>query len=102
MNNRQQTLIQELKEFHSQLKEFRYSVEELDRTRMDTGSRKREREIIREELVRKSGKLKPIAVHLTGKQYGQQWNQSFDMWTAALGAGSSGTRQKMVSGGANG
>jgi predicted nucleotide-binding protein len=94
LNDRQQTLIQELKGFHSQLKEFRYFVEELHRTGMDTGSRERERESIREELVRKSGKLKPIVVHLTEKQYGQQWNRSFDMWTEALGVSSSTTRQR--------
>jgi predicted nucleotide-binding protein len=93
LNSRQQTLIQELKEFHSQLKEFRYLIEELHATGLDTGSREQERESIREELVRKSGKLKPIVVDLTGKQYGEQFGRSFDMWTAALGVGSSGTRQ---------
>jgi predicted nucleotide-binding protein len=93
LNNRQQALIQELKEFHSQLKEFRYLIDELRETGMDTASRERERESLREELVRKSGKLKPIVVDLTGKQYGEQLGRSFDMWTSALGSGSYGTRQ---------
>jgi len=85
-NNKQELLIQELKEFYMQLREFRDAVEKLDTTGRDTGSAERQRESAREELVRKSGKLKPIVVRLTGKQYGQQWNQSFDMWTEGLGA----------------
>jgi predicted nucleotide-binding protein len=93
-NNKQQLLIQELKEFYTQLREFRYAGEKLHTTRRDTGSAERQRESIREELVRKSGKLKPIVVHLTGKQYGQQFNESFDLWTEALGAGSSATLQR--------
>jgi predicted nucleotide-binding protein len=93
-NNKQQLLIQELKEFYTQLREFRYAVEKLHTTRRDTGSAERQRESIREELVRKSGKLKPIVVHLTGKQYGQQFNESFDLWTEALGAGSSAPLQR--------
>lgn len=99
MNSRQQTLIHELKEFHGQLKEFRYLIEELHATGLDTGSREQERESIREELVRKSGKLKPIVVDLTGKQYGEQFGRSFDMWTSALGSGSYGTRQTWSLGG---
>ena len=86
MNDRQQTLVKELEEFHAQLSEFKYSIEKVHKTRMDTGSAQRERERIRAQLVRKSGKLKPIVVHLTGKQYGQQFNESFDVWTEALSA----------------
>jgi len=92
-NNKQQLLVQELKEFYEQLSEFRYAVEKVHKTRMDTGSAKRQRESIRADLVRKSGQLKPIVVHLTGKQYGQQFNESFDLWTEALGAGSSAALQ---------
>jgi len=90
LNNKQQLLIQEFKDFHAQLSKFRYAVEKVHKTRMDTGSAKRQRESIRTDLVRKSGKLKPIVVHLTGKekQYGQQFNEEFDIWTEALGAGS--------------
>ena len=94
LNNKQQLLIQELKEFYAQLSEFRYAVEKVHKTRMDTGSAKRQRESIRADLVRKSGKLKPIVVHLTGEQYGQQFNESFDLWTEALGAGSSAPLQR--------
>lgn len=93
-NNKQQLLIQELKEFYTQLREFKYAIEKLHTTRMDTGSAERHRESIREELVRKSGKLKPIVVQLTGKRYWQQFNESFDLWTEALGAGSSATLQR--------
>ena len=87
-NNKQQLLIQELKEFYEQLRGFRDAVEEVHRTRKDTGSAERRRERIRTELVRKSGKLKPIVVRLTGKKYGQQFNEVFDIWTEALGTGS--------------
>ena len=89
MNNRQQSLVEELEEFRAQVSGFRHSVEEVHKKRMDTGSAQRERERIRAQLVRKSGKLKPIVVHLTGKQYGQQFNESFDVWTEALSASTS-------------
>ena len=93
-NNKRELLIQELKEFHTQLREFRRAVEKLHKTRGDSGSAERQRERIREELVRNSGKLKPIVVRLTGQQYGQQLNESFDVWTEALGAGSSAPLQR--------
>ena len=93
-NNKQQLLIQELEEFYEQLRGFRDAVEELHTTRKDTGSRERERPRIQEELVRKSGKLKPIVVRLTGKQYGKQFNEEFDVWTEALDAGSYPPSQK--------
>lgn len=86
-NNKQKFLIQELREFYTQLRRFRDLVQKLHTEKMDTGSEERQRESIREELVRKSGKLKPIVVHLTEKQYGQLSNQLFDVWTEALGAG---------------
>jgi predicted nucleotide-binding protein len=85
-NSKRQLLVQELKEFYEQLRGYRDAVEESRTTRMDTGSRKRERQRIREELVRKSGKLKPIVIRLTGNQYGRQSNEVFDIWTQALGA----------------
>lgn len=96
LSNKQQLLIQELKEFYAQLSKYKYAVEEVHKTRMDTGSVKRQRESIRADLVRKSGKLKPIVVHLTGKekQYGQQFNEGFDIWTEALGVGSYPPTQK--------
>jgi predicted nucleotide-binding protein len=87
-NNKQQLLIHELKEFHAQLKRFRDLVEKVYIEKRDTGSAERQRESIREELVRKSGKLKPIVVRLTEKQYGQEFNEVFDIWIEALGADS--------------
>jgi hypothetical protein len=92
-NNKQQLLIQELKKFYTQLRRFRDLVEELHTKQMDTGSAERQRESIREELVRKSGKLKPIVVRLTGKQYGQVFNEVFDVWTEALGVSPIPSRQ---------
>jgi uncharacterized protein (TIGR02391 family) len=86
-NNKQRLLIiQELKEFYTQLKMFRDLYVERMKAKIVLGSEERKRESIREELVRKSGGLKQIVVHLTGKQYGQQFNESFDIWTEALGA----------------
>jgi uncharacterized protein (TIGR02391 family) len=86
-NNKQRLLIiQELKEFYTQLKMFRDLYVERMKAKIVLGSEERRRESIREELVRKSGGLKQIVVHLTGKQYGQQFNESFDIWTEALGA----------------
>jgi len=85
-NNKQQLLIQDLKEFHAQLRTLRGLVEKVYIEQRDTGSAERQRESIREELVRKSGKFKPIVVRLTGNQYGQQFNQVFDIWTEALGS----------------
>lgn len=86
-NNKQHPpIIQELKEFYSQLGKFRDLYVGRMQAKIILGSEERERESIREELVRKSGGLKQIVVHLTGKQYGQQFNESFDIWTEALGA----------------
>lgn len=86
-NNKQRLLIiQELKEFYAQLKIFRDLYVERMKAKIVLGSEERKRESIREELVRKSGGLKQIVVHLTGKQYGQQFNESFDIWSEALGA----------------
>jgi len=94
LNNKQQLLIQELEEFYTQLRILRDLYVERMQAKIVLGSEERRRESIREELVRKSGRLKRIVVHLTGKQYGQQFNQSFDVWTEALGASSHSTRQR--------
>lgn len=88
------SIIQELKGFYTQLKIFRDLYVERMKAKIVLGSKERKREGIREELVRKSGKLKPIVVQLTGKRYWQQFNESFDLWTEALGAGSSATLQR--------
>jgi hypothetical protein len=66
-NNKQRLLIiQELKEFYTQLKMFRDLYVERMKAKIVLGSEERKRESIREELVRKSGGLKQIVVHLTG------------------------------------
>jgi predicted nucleotide-binding protein len=86
-NNKQRLpIIKELKEFYNQLGKFRDLYVGRMQAKIILGSEERERENIREYLVRKSGGLKQIVVHLTGKQYGQQFNESFDIWTEALGA----------------
>ena len=81
-------LLNDLQEFYHQLKVFNDLLEARDSSKMRTSHEDKELQRVREEIVRKGGRLKAIVVRLTGKQFGQQFGQVFDVWAEALGASS--------------
>lgn len=76
-----QKIIGELKDFYKKLKSYeRY----LDPNRILLDTQKRYRDSLRESLVRRSGRLKPIIIKLTKKQYITRAGITWDMWDMGL------------------
>ena len=85
-----QDILADLQEFHRQLNAFKDTISRRESRResggMWTSHEDSEFQRTREELVRKGGRLKPVVVQLTGKQFGEMFGQRFDVWSEALGS----------------
>ena len=78
------TILSTLKKFHAGLKSYKSMLEDLNENKMTTGHETRDRERLREELVRKSGGLKDTIIQLTGKQFYKQFGVTSDFWAEGL------------------
>jgi uncharacterized protein (TIGR02391 family) len=76
--------LNDLKQFYSELKTYKDTLEHLAKSTMILGHEIRERDELREKLVRRSGRLKPIIIKLTKKQYISRARITWDMWDMGL------------------
>jgi len=77
-------LVSELESFLEELKSYQGLLEYLRESKIVLGHQLRERDELRERLMRKSGKLKQIIAELTGKQSIEQLGRVYDVWSTGL------------------
>ncbi len=79
-------LVSELESFLKELKSYQGLLEYLRESKTILGQELRERDELRERLVRESGKLRQIIAELTGKQSIEQLGRVYDVWSTGLTA----------------
>ncbi len=79
-------LLGELEIFLEELKSYQEILEHLRSSKLLLGHQLKERDELREKLVRKSGELKQIIAELTDKQFVQQFDRVYDIWSTGLTA----------------
>ena len=79
-------IVSELENFLEELKSYQGLVEYLRESKTILGHQLRQRDELRERLVRKSGKLRQIIAELTGKQFVEQLGRVYDVWSTGLTA----------------
>ena len=79
-------LLSELESFLEELKSYQRLLEYLRNSKTILGHELRERDELRERLVRKSGKLRQIIADLTGKKSIEQQGRVYDVWSTGLTA----------------
>ncbi len=79
-------IVSELGSFLEELKSYEGLLEYLRESNTILGHQLRERDDLRERLVRKSGKLKQIIAESTGKQSIEQLGRVYDVWSTGLTA----------------
>jgi predicted nucleotide-binding protein len=72
--------------FCDQLMTYRELVEACNASTERPSSFRGDMEKLRLELLRQSGRTKPLVVGITGKRLFTQWLQTFDIWDGALGS----------------
>jgi len=82
--DKHRTILSALKQFHNELKSYKGLLDHLAESKMTTGHELRERNQMREKLVRKTGMFKQIIIELTDKQYYTQFMNTYDMWNEAF------------------
>ena len=85
-SSKSSSLVSELESFLEELKSYQGLLEYLRERKTILGHQLRERDELRERLVRKSGKLRQIIAELTGKQSIEQLGGVYDMWSTGLTA----------------
>jgi predicted nucleotide-binding protein len=75
-----------LRVFCTQLMTFTELVEARNTGAEQPSSLRGDMERLRQELLRQSGRMKPLVVGMTGKRLVTQWLQTFDIWDGALGS----------------
>jgi predicted nucleotide-binding protein len=77
-------IIGELKKFHNELRSYKSLLDHLAESKIILGHETNDRDKLRERLVRRSGRLKPIIIKLTKKQYITRAGITWDMWDMGL------------------
>ncbi len=82
--SKHKNLLSALKQFHNELKSYKSLLDHLAESKMILGHETRDRDKLRERLVRKTGVLKERIIELTDKQYFVQFMSKYDMWNEAF------------------
>ncbi len=77
-------ILNALEQFYTELKSYKSLQDRLFSEKTILGHWIRERDELRENLVRTTGMLKEIIIALTGKQYFVQNDTQYDMWNEAF------------------
>ena len=73
-----------LEQYYNELKSYSDILKHLAESKTITGHETRDRDKLRESLVRKTGVLKERIIEVTGKQYYEQFMNTYDMWSEAF------------------
>jgi len=73
-----------LEQYYNELKSYSDILKHLAESKTITGHETRDRDRLRERLVRKTGMLKTRIIEVTDKQYYEQLMSKYDMWDEAF------------------
>src|SRR4030042_1939416 len=79
-----QNILNVLENYLNELKEYSDILKHFANSKTILGHEVKERDKMRESLVRKTGMLKSRIIELTGKQYYEQFMRKYDIWDEAF------------------
>lgn len=82
--SKRKNLLSALEQYYNDLKSYSDILKHLTESKTIMGHETRDRDKLRESLVRKTGVLKERIIEVTGKQYYEQFMSTYDMWNEAF------------------